>query len=112
MVKVSLSKRLKEWPTKIKKPYLRLVTKELLEQLTESDRQDFQKRYGADLSESASLEEIAKQFDITKQRIREIEAKALESSKITQTTKGLKVRKSLNKLRHNRTCALRVFAER
>lgn len=73
---------------KDKKPYLRLVTKELLEQLTESDRQDFQKRYGADLSESASLEEIAKQFDITRQRIREIEAKALRKLKDNPNNEG------------------------
>ena len=60
-----------------KKPNLKLVTKELLEHFTESERREFKELYGIDLSESTSLENVAKQFDITRKRIKEIEAKAL-----------------------------------
>lgn len=71
-----------------RKPNLKLVTKELLEHFTESDRQEFLELYGIDLGESSSLGEIANQFDATKKRIKEIEAKALRKLKNNPSGEG------------------------
>ena len=56
-----------------KKSNLRLVTQELLEHFTESDRQEFLELYGIDLSESASLNEIAIELDTARKRIEGID---------------------------------------
>jgi RNA polymerase primary sigma factor len=50
---------------------------EALEDLTEREAKVLRMRFGLDLNTDYTLEEIGKQFDVTRERIRQIEAKAL-----------------------------------
>ena len=51
-------------------------TREILESLTPEEAKVLKMRFGIDMSTDHTLEEVAKQFDITRERIREIEEKA------------------------------------
>jgi RNA polymerase primary sigma factor len=53
-------------------------TRELLEGLTPREREVLQRRYGLDGDEDETLEEIGRSFSLTRERIRQIEARALE----------------------------------
>lgn len=53
-------------------------TRELLEGLTPREREVLERRYGLDGDEDETLEEIGRSFSLTRERIRQIEAKALE----------------------------------
>lgn len=50
---------------------------EILKNLTAREAKVLRDRFGIDLQNSANLEEIGKQFEVTRERIRQIEAKAL-----------------------------------
>ena len=54
---------------------------EALKQLTPREEKVLQMRFGIDLGTDYTLEEIGKQFDVTRERIRQIEAKALQKLK-------------------------------
>ena len=56
---------------------LREVTKEVLESLTPREAKVLRMRFGIDMNTDHTLEEVGKQFDVTRERIRQIEAKAL-----------------------------------
>ena len=56
---------------------LREVTKEVLNTLTEREAKVLRMRFGIDMNTDHTLEEVGKQFDVTRERIRQIEAKAL-----------------------------------
>ncbi len=56
-------------------------TRKLLSSLTVREAKVLRQRFGIDLSKNHSLEEVGKQFDITRKRIEEIEAKALKKLK-------------------------------
>ena len=51
---------------------------ELLETLNERERQVIQLRYGLDDGRTHTLEEIGEQLNVTRERVRQIEARALE----------------------------------
>jgi len=56
---------------------LRETTHAVLSQLTPREAKVLRMRFGIDLSTDHTLEEVGKQFDVTRERIRQIEAKAL-----------------------------------
>ncbi|EPB2707378.1 RNA polymerase sigma factor RpoD [Acinetobacter baumannii] len=56
---------------------LKEATREVLENLTEREAKVLKMRFGIDMPTDHTLEEVGKQFDITRERIRQIEAKAL-----------------------------------
>jgi RNA polymerase primary sigma factor len=56
---------------------LRETTHAVLAQLTPREAKVLRMRFGIDLNTDHTLEEVGKQFDVTRERIRQIEAKAL-----------------------------------
>ncbi len=56
---------------------LREVTRKILDSLTERESKVLRMRFGIDMNTDHTLEEVGKQFDVTRERIRQIEAKAL-----------------------------------
>ncbi len=56
---------------------LREATREVLATLTPREAKVLRMRFGIDMSTDHTLEEVGKQFDVTRERIRQIEAKAL-----------------------------------
>ncbi|WP_371810505.1 RNA polymerase sigma factor RpoD [Dechloromonas sp. TW-R-39-2] len=56
---------------------LRGVTKEILDTLTTREAKVLRMRFGIEMNTDHTLEEVGKQFDVTRERIRQIEAKAL-----------------------------------
>jgi RNA polymerase primary sigma factor len=53
------------------------VTREVLDSLTPREAKVLRMRFGIEMSTDHTLEEVGKQFDVTRERIRQIEAKAL-----------------------------------
>jgi RNA polymerase primary sigma factor len=60
---------------------LRSVVGELLDGLTAREAKVLRMRFGIDMSNDHTLDEVGKQFDVTRERIRQIEAKALRKLK-------------------------------
>ncbi len=56
---------------------LKNATQEVLDLLTEREAKVLQMRFGIGMNTDHTLEEVGKQFDVTRERIRQIEAKAL-----------------------------------
>ncbi len=56
---------------------LKAATKEVLAGLTAREAKVLRMRFGIDMNTDHTLEEVGKQFDVTRERIRQIEAKAL-----------------------------------
>ena len=56
---------------------LREATRDVLEGLTPRESKVLRMRFGIDMNTDHTLEEVGKQFDVTRERIRQIEAKAL-----------------------------------
>ena len=56
---------------------LKEATKDVLGGLTEREAKVLRMRFGIDMNTDPTLEEVGKQFDVTRERIRQIEAKAL-----------------------------------
>jgi RNA polymerase primary sigma factor len=56
---------------------LREATREVLAGLTPREAKVLRMRFGIDMNTDHTLEEVGKQFDVTRERIRQIEAKAL-----------------------------------
>ncbi len=56
---------------------MRDVVKEVLDSLTPREAKVLRMRFGIEMSTDQTLEEVGKQFDVTRERIRQIEAKAL-----------------------------------
>ncbi len=56
---------------------LRDATHEVLESLTPREAKVLRMRFGIEMNTDHTLEEVGKQFDVTRERIRQIEAKAL-----------------------------------
>lgn len=73
---------------------LREAMQQVLSSLTAREAKVLRMRFGIDMNTDHTLEEVGKQFDVTRERIRQIEAKALR------------------KLRHpSRSDSLRSFLE-
>ncbi|NNN57338.1 RNA polymerase sigma factor RpoD [Vibrio sp. 1-2 (7-a)] len=56
---------------------LKVATKDVLAGLTPREAKVLRMRFGIDMNTDHTLEEVGKQFDVTRERIRQIEAKAL-----------------------------------
>ena len=56
---------------------LQAVTQEVLDTLTPREAKVLRMRFGIEMNTDHTLEEVGKQFDVTRERIRQIEAKAL-----------------------------------
>ena len=56
---------------------LKEATQQVLESLTAREAKVLRMRFGIDMNTDHTLEEVGKQFDVTRERIRQIEAKAL-----------------------------------
>ena len=56
---------------------LHTVTKDILDSLTQREAKVLRMRFGIEMNTDHTLEEVGKQFDVTRERIRQIEAKAL-----------------------------------
>jgi RNA polymerase primary sigma factor len=60
---------------------LRTVVSEVLDGLTAREAKVMRMRFGIDMSSDHTLEEVGKQLDVTRERIRQIEAKAIRKLK-------------------------------
>ncbi|MBK8063459.1 MAG: RNA polymerase sigma factor RpoD [Betaproteobacteria bacterium] len=69
---------------------LRDVTKEVLDSLTPREAKVLRMRFGIEMSTDHTLEEVGKQFDVTRERIRQIEAKALRKLRHPSRSERLK----------------------
>lgn len=63
---------------------------EVLDTLTERERKVLKLRFGLEDGRSRTLEEVGKEFDVTRERIRQIEAKALRKLRHPSRSKKLK----------------------
>ncbi|CUB00570.1 RNA polymerase sigma factor RpoD [Thiomonas bhubaneswarensis] len=75
---------------------LRDVVKEILDSLTPREAKVLRMRFGIEMANDHTLEEVGKQFDVTRERIRQIEAKALR--KLKHPTRSDKLRSFLDTL--------------
>ena len=73
---------------------LREVTADVLESLTPREAKVLRMRFGIDMNTDHTLEEVGKQFDVTRERIRQIEAKALR--KLRHPTRSDRLRSFLD----------------
>src|SRR5512141_1641943 len=69
---------------------LRDATKEVLDTLTPREAKVLRMRFGIEMNTDHTLEEVGKQFDVTRERIRQIEAKALRKLRHPSRSKQLK----------------------
>ncbi len=73
---------------------LREATKTVLSGLTAREAKVLRMRFGIDMNTDHTLEEVGKQFDVTRERIRQIEAKALR--KLRHPTRSDRLRSFLD----------------
>jgi RNA polymerase primary sigma factor len=69
---------------------LRDATAEVLESLTPREAKVLRMRFGIEMNTDHTLEEVGKQFDVTRERIRQIEAKALRKLRHPTRSERLK----------------------
>ena len=69
---------------------LRDVTKDILDSLTPREAKVLRMRFGIEMNTDHTLEEVGKQFDVTRERIRQIEAKALRKLRHPSRSERLK----------------------
>ena len=69
---------------------LKEQVEDVLESLTERERKVLQLRFGLDDGRSRTLEEVGKEFHVTRERIRQIEAKALRKLRHPSRSRKLK----------------------
>jgi RNA polymerase primary sigma factor len=72
----------------------RLRTKDVLDTLTPREAKVLRMRFGIEMNTDHTLEEVGKQFDVTRERIRQIEAKALR--KLRHPSRSDKLRSFLD----------------
>jgi RNA polymerase primary sigma factor len=73
---------------------LRDATSEVLDSLTQREAKVLRMRFGIEMNTDHTLEEVGKQFDVTRERIRQIEAKALR--KLRHPSRSEKLRSFLD----------------
>ncbi|MDX5410959.1 MAG: RNA polymerase sigma factor RpoD [Thauera sp.] len=73
---------------------LRDATCEVLDSLTQREAKVLRMRFGIEMNTDHTLEEVGKQFDVTRERIRQIEAKALR--KLRHPSRSEKLRSFLD----------------
>ncbi len=69
---------------------LRDATREVLDSLTSREAKVLRMRFGIEMNTDHTLEEVGKQFDVTRERIRQIEAKALRKLRHPTRSERLK----------------------
>jgi len=69
---------------------MRDMVKEVLDSLTPREAKVLRMRFGIEMSTDQTLEEVGKQFDVTRERIRQIEAKALRKLRHPSRAEKLK----------------------
>jgi len=69
---------------------LRGVTGDILDSLTQREAKVLRMRFGIEMNTDHTLEEVGKQFDVTRERIRQIEAKALRKLRHPSRSEKLK----------------------
>ena len=69
---------------------LRDVTKEVLDTLTPREAKVLRMRFGIEMSTDHTLEEVGKQFDVTRERVRQIEGRALHKLRRASRSRNLK----------------------
>jgi len=69
---------------------LKLATNDVLAGLTAREAKVLRMRFGIDMNTDHTLEEVGKQFDVTRERIRQIEAKALRKLRHPSRSEQLK----------------------
>ena len=69
---------------------LRNVTADILDSLTPREAKVLRMRFGIEMNTDHTLEEVGKQFDVTRERIRQIEAKALRKLRHPSRSEKLK----------------------
>ena len=69
---------------------LREATKDVLDTLTPREAKVLRMRFGIEMNTDHTLEEVGKQFDVTRERIRQIEAKALRKLRHPTRSERLK----------------------
>ncbi len=69
---------------------LRNATKDVLDSLTPREAKVLRMRFGIEMNTDHTLEEVGKQFDVTRERIRQIEAKALRKLRHPSRSEKLK----------------------
>ena len=69
---------------------LRSVTGDILDSLTAREAKVLRMRFGIEMNTDHTLEEVGKQFDVTRERIRQIEAKALRKLRHPSRSEKLK----------------------
>ena len=69
---------------------MRDVVKDVLDSLTPREAKVLRMRFGVEMSTDHTLEEVGKQFDVTRERIRQIEAKALRKMRHPSRSDKLK----------------------
>ena len=72
------------------------VVKEVLDSLTPREAKVLRMRFGVEMATDHTLEEVGKQFDVTRERIRQIEAKALR--KLRHPSRSDKLKSFLDSL--------------
>ncbi|MBW8847280.1 MAG: RNA polymerase sigma factor RpoD [Burkholderiales bacterium] len=75
---------------------LRDVVKDILDSLTPREAKVLRMRFGIEMQSDHTLEEVGKQFDVTRERIRQIEAKAIR--KLKHPSRSDKLRTYLDNL--------------
>jgi RNA polymerase primary sigma factor len=73
---------------------MREIVKEVLDSLTPREAKVLRMRFGIEMNTDHTLEEVGKQFDVTRERIRQIEAKALR--KLRHPSRSEKLRSFLD----------------
>ena len=66
------------------------ATRDVLDTLTAREAKVLRMRFGIDMNTDHTLEEVGKQFDVTRERIRQIEAKALRKLRHPNRSESLK----------------------
>ena len=69
---------------------LRSATSDILDSLTQREAKVLRMRFGIEMNTDHTLEEVGKQFDVTRERIRQIEAKALRKLRHPSRSEKLK----------------------
>jgi RNA polymerase primary sigma factor len=70
------------------------ATRDVLDSLTPREAKVLRMRFGIEMNTDHTLEEVGKQFDVTRERIRQIEAKALR--KLRHPSRSDKLRSFLD----------------
>ena len=84
--------------SKIDKMFLKEEIQELLDTLTEREKKVLELRYGINQEKPKTLEQIGREFDVTKERIRQIEGKALRRLRVSNNNAKVKAYiKDINK---------------